>query len=127
MFLVSRSAFWLFRRCFLNLFHRCFRRLESDLRVRSIAKRLVHRSTTATQRKCRLPGQVIWIAVRIDQFNRSFGGFHPERTISTNRDLYLRHSLPPQVPGALRRRFIVAENGCRSSLSESGHWVTPPR
>jgi hypothetical protein len=47
----------------------------------SIAERLVDRTAAAAERKSGLAGQIVFIAVGIDKFDRSLGSFDAIRTI----------------------------------------------
>src|SRR6476660_8836263 len=75
----------------LRFLHRRFRSQESNATVGTVTERLGYRPTTAAERKRRLAGQVVLVAIGVDQFNRTLGRFHPVRTIFPDRDLDCSH------------------------------------
>src|SRR5262245_30285508 len=66
--------------------------LEADATVRAVAKRLVDGSSATAKREGSLAGQIVGLAVRIDEFNAAFGSFHAKRAVVADGDLHLRHS-----------------------------------
>lgn len=60
----------------------------------AVAKRFIYRGATAAQRVCRFTGEIVFVTVRINEFNQSLGIFHPVGSVFPDRYLYLRHSSP---------------------------------
>ena len=46
--------------------------LEADFGVGSVAKRFIDRSAAAAEREGGFAGQVVWVAIGIDEFDRAF-------------------------------------------------------
>jgi hypothetical protein len=70
---------------------RGFGSLETDLAVGAVTEGLVDRSTAAAERECGLAGEIVFVAVGVDQFDKTVGVFYAKRAIRTNRDFDLRH------------------------------------
>src|SRR5262249_10445769 len=77
------------------LVHRSLGPLKTNLRMSSVAKGFVHGAAATAQRECGLAAKIVCVAIRVHQFDRSLRGFYAIRTISSNRNLHLRHAFPP--------------------------------
>src|SRR5713101_7932802 len=91
----------------LRFLHRQFRSLEPDATVGAVTERFRHRSAAAAERKRRLAGQVVLVAVGIDQFNRTFGRFHPIGTVLPDSNFDCSHV----ASGESSRKKIAAFGG----------------
>ena len=74
-------------------------------------KGLLTERTAAAKREGRLAGQIVRIAIGIDQFNRSFRCFHAIRPILADRNFHLRHPHPPKRSGRLRSAIVMEAVG----------------
>jgi len=89
-----------------------FRTLEADATVGTIAERLIYRSAAATEREGGLPGEIVRSSVDVDEFDRAFRSFHPERAIGTNGDFDLSHDYAFLQPCAFIARIKdITEEG----------------
>jgi hypothetical protein len=75
----------------LGLLDSKFRALESNAAVGAIAKRLVHRTTAAAERKSGFSSEVELVSVDIDEFDGTLGRLYAVGAIGTDCDLYLSH------------------------------------
>src|SRR3954447_6589724 len=129
----SHPVLFLLRRSLLRSDRR-FRRLEANLRMGAIAKRLLRRCATAAQRHRRLALQVDLRAIHIDQPDRPF---HPQRSVGLCRDRHIcichLKSLPLPYKAtcyfASRRRGFCIGTTCTvtSRTSARKRLITDPR
>ena len=82
----------------LRLLHCRFGSLESNTTMVAVTKWFGYRPAATAERESRLAGQVVLVAVGVDQFNRPFGCFHPVRTVFP--DVILIAAMKP--PGILK-------------------------
>jgi hypothetical protein len=68
------------------------RSLKTNLAVRTIAERFIHRAPAAAERECRFAGEVILRSVGIDKFDGPFRRFHSEGAVGANCDFNLSHN-----------------------------------
>ena len=65
--------------------------MEADFGVSSVTKRFSDRPAAAAERKRGFSGQIVLVAVGVDEFKRAFRSFYAVGTVSSHGDLDLRH------------------------------------
>src|SRR5579885_1870268 len=79
-----------------SFLHRQLGGLETDAAVSAIAERLVDGTAAAAKREGGLAGQIVFIPVDINQFDRALRSLDAERAIRTHGNFHLSH----------KRRFL---------------------
>jgi len=88
--------------------NRGFRSLKADPSMSAITKWLGDGCAAATEGKRGLPSQIVLIAIRVDEFDGSFGSFYAIRAILFDGNFYLCHfGLRNDYPRL--RNFLVGQ------------------
>lgn len=66
--------------------------LKGDPIVTAIAKWTVGGSSASTERESRLPGRIVFIAIRVEQFDETIRVFHTQWPVLAHRNLNLPHA-----------------------------------
>jgi hypothetical protein len=65
--------------------------LKAGTAMSAITKRLIYRTAATAEREIRLSGQIILLAVCVNEFDGAFGSLHAERTVFSRHDFDLCH------------------------------------
>jgi hypothetical protein len=77
--------------CGFDGFYGAIGGIKGNVLVAAIAERTVSRSTATAEREGRLSGQVVFVAILIEQFHRAVRVFDFQRSILAHDDFYLGH------------------------------------
>ena len=68
-----------------------FSGLKAGTAVSTVAEWLIHGPTATAQREIRFSGEIIFVAVGVDEFDGAFGGLHAEGSVFSRHDFDLCH------------------------------------
>jgi hypothetical protein len=86
--------------------------------MRSVAERLIDGTATAAERERGFAGEIVRSSVDVDEFDGTFGRFHPIWAIGTDGDFNLSHILisPTLWDSSKDKKISLSEGSCRGNV-----------